>query len=254
MEEEARIDERPGRPEPLARSVVATRHEVETFGKLLVSEAYQRCFPAALRKAFVADGSEANWGVWRRHFSDYVPILDFIHALTYVYAAAMAGNALKEGWRAYRQWAQWVMERASRSRHRRTRTPTARVRRTDQGDSQDSSLRDRRHVAGILAESAVADGLSRIPQARIADHEHLRGIDSETNQPADERDGEILVARRRAHANSRGGPPQRHPHARPFLAEPPPPPDRFPPLPIHRRVKSQSAWCAPEPLALCVTS
>ena len=107
-DQESRVDERPGRPQPLARSVVASRHDVETFGKLLVSEAYQRRFPGAPRKAFVADGSDANWGVWRRHFSNYVPILDFIHALTYVYAAAMAGNALKEGWRAYRQWAQWV--------------------------------------------------------------------------------------------------------------------------------------------------
>ncbi len=106
--EEERIDERAGRPRPLARSVVASRHGVETFGKLLASEAHQRRFVAAPRKAFVADGSDSNWGVWRRHFSDYVPILDFIHALTYVYAAALAGHALKEGWRAYRQWAQWV--------------------------------------------------------------------------------------------------------------------------------------------------
>jgi len=106
--EEDRVDERPGRPEPLARSVVATRHEVERFGKLLVSEAYQRGFAGASRKAFVADGSESNWGVWRRHFSHYVPILDFIHALTYVYAAAVAGRVLKEGWQAYRQWAQWI--------------------------------------------------------------------------------------------------------------------------------------------------
>jgi hypothetical protein len=106
--EEERIDQRPGRPRPLARSVVASRHGVETFGKLLASEAHQRRFVAAQRKAFVADGSDSNWGVWRRHFSDYVPILDFIHALTYVYAAAMAGHALKEGWRAYRAWAQWV--------------------------------------------------------------------------------------------------------------------------------------------------
>jgi hypothetical protein len=106
--EELRIDERPGRPQPLARSVVASRHEVDAFGRLLASEAHQRRFMAAARKAFVADGSESNWGVWRRHFSDYVPILDFIHALTYVYAAAMAGRALKEGWQAYRAWAQWV--------------------------------------------------------------------------------------------------------------------------------------------------
>jgi hypothetical protein len=65
-------------------------------------------FATAQRKAFVADGSDANWGVWRRHFSDYVPILDFIHALTYVYAAAQAGQTSSEGWRAYRQWAQWL--------------------------------------------------------------------------------------------------------------------------------------------------
>jgi len=106
--EEPRIDDRPGRPKPLARSVVASRREVEAFGKLLASEAYQRRFPGAARKAFVADGSDSNWGVWRRHFSDYVPILDFIHALTYVYAAAMAGAASKAGWQAYRTWAQWI--------------------------------------------------------------------------------------------------------------------------------------------------
>lgn len=106
--EEPRIDERRGRPKPLARSVVASRRPVEEFGQLLASEAHQRRFAAAARKAFVADGSESNWGVWRKHFSDYEPILDFIHALTYVYAAAMAGQAAKEGWRAYRQWAQWI--------------------------------------------------------------------------------------------------------------------------------------------------
>jgi len=106
--DEPRIDERPARPEPLARSVVASRHGVETFGKLLVSEAYQRRFAVAPRRAFVADGSDANWGVWRRHFSDYEPIVDFIHALTYAYAAAMTGRGSKEGWQAYREWAQWL--------------------------------------------------------------------------------------------------------------------------------------------------
>lgn len=106
--EEPRLDERPGRPEPLARSVVATRHRVDMFGTLLASEAHRRGFAAAPRKAFVADGSEANWGVWQRHFSDYEPILDFIHALTYVYSAAMAGQTAQAGWQAYREWAQWV--------------------------------------------------------------------------------------------------------------------------------------------------
>jgi hypothetical protein len=107
-EEEPRVDERPARPEPVARSVVATRHGVETFGKLLAVAAHLRCFVAAARKAFVADGSEGNWGVWERYFSDYVAILDFIHALTYVYAGAMTGRDSKEGWQAYREWAQWT--------------------------------------------------------------------------------------------------------------------------------------------------
>lgn len=108
QQDEPRIDERAGRPQPLARSVVASRRDVDAFGKLLVSEAYWRGFAAADRKAFVADGAEANWGVWRRDFSDYVPILDFIHALTYVYAAAMTGQGAAAGWRAYRLWAQWL--------------------------------------------------------------------------------------------------------------------------------------------------
>jgi hypothetical protein len=106
--EEPRMDERAGRPKPLARSVVATRRNIEAFGKLLESEAHRRGFAGAQRKAFVADGSEGNWGVHQRHFSDYEPILDFIHALTYVYSAAMTGQAAPAGWQAYREWAQWV--------------------------------------------------------------------------------------------------------------------------------------------------
>jgi hypothetical protein len=107
-DDEPRIDERAGRPQPLARSVVASRRNIDDFGKLLASEAHGRGFAAADRKAFVADGAEANWGVWRRDFSDYTPILDFIHALTYVYSAAMTGQAAAAGWRAYRLWAQWL--------------------------------------------------------------------------------------------------------------------------------------------------
>jgi hypothetical protein len=107
-DDEPRIDERARRPQPLARSVVASRRGIEEFGKLLASEAYWRGFAAADRKAFVGDGAEANWGVWRRHFSAYVPIIDFIHVLTYVYAAAMTGQSAAAGWRAYRLWAQWL--------------------------------------------------------------------------------------------------------------------------------------------------
>jgi hypothetical protein len=105
---ERRREDRAGRPQPLAKSVVASCDPVEKFGPRLAAAAYQRGFHAAKRKAFVADGSETNWGVWRKYFSHYTPILDFVHALTYVYAAAMAGRPLPAGWATYRQWAQWV--------------------------------------------------------------------------------------------------------------------------------------------------
>jgi hypothetical protein len=102
--------ERAGRPTPLVRSVVATRQGVEAFGTRLVAAAHARGFHAASRKAFVADGSATNWGVHQKHFSHYTPILDFTHAICYVYAAALAGRSAAEGWAAYGQWAQWLWE------------------------------------------------------------------------------------------------------------------------------------------------
>ena len=105
---EAESGDRPGRPTVLVRSVVATRENIESFGKQLSAAAWQRGFAAAPRKAFVGDGLEANWSVWRKHFSHYTPIVDFIHALCYVFAAALAARRLPEGWPIYCQWAQWV--------------------------------------------------------------------------------------------------------------------------------------------------
>jgi hypothetical protein len=100
--------QRVGRPETLVKSVVATSGDVQTFGPLLAQAAYARGFHAAARKAFVADGSSTNWGVWHRYFSHYTPILDFVHALMYVYAAAMAGREANDGWSFYRDWSQWL--------------------------------------------------------------------------------------------------------------------------------------------------
>ena len=100
--------DRVGRPEPLVRSVIATRQGVDAFGKHLAAAAHARGFHAARRKAFVADGSATNWGVHKKHFSHYTAVLDFTHAICYVYAAAMAGRKTETGWRDYCEWAQWL--------------------------------------------------------------------------------------------------------------------------------------------------
>lgn len=99
-----------GRPEVLVRSVVATRQGIDVLGLRLIAEAYARGFNAAQRKAFVADGASANWSVHRKHFSHYTPILDFTHAVCYVYGAAVAGRSVSASWSEYCQWAQWLWE------------------------------------------------------------------------------------------------------------------------------------------------
>ena len=95
-------------PRPRVRTMVATRGKAKQFGLILACAAYVRGFAAARRKAFVADGAATNWTTHKQWFSDYTPILDFIHALTYVFASAMAGRGFRAGWEAYIVWIQQV--------------------------------------------------------------------------------------------------------------------------------------------------
>jgi hypothetical protein len=95
-------------PDVVEQTVLATRENIEGFGRRLAALAHAKSFAAAPRKAFLGDGSETNWSLHRRHFSHYTPILDWVHAVCYVYAAAMAGVSVRDGWAAYCQWAQWL--------------------------------------------------------------------------------------------------------------------------------------------------
>ncbi len=90
-------------PERLVRTCVATLRDSDAFGKMVAAEAYQRHFYRAQRRAFVADGQKYNWALHQRHFADFEPIADFIHALSYIYAAAyaVAGAA---GWPTFERW------------------------------------------------------------------------------------------------------------------------------------------------------
>jgi len=99
-------------PVVLGRDVVASLADSERFGTILAATAWALGFAGALLKAFVADGQAANWGIWKREFKHlgFVPILDFIHALTYVFAAAMAGRSREEGGPVYVRWITWVWQ------------------------------------------------------------------------------------------------------------------------------------------------
>jgi hypothetical protein len=92
------------------RQVVASRGTWRAFAPLVAQAAWARGFHGAARKAFVGDGSANNWRLQRRFFGSFVAILDFIHALSYVFAAATAGRPFAAGWACYREWIGWVWQ------------------------------------------------------------------------------------------------------------------------------------------------
>ena len=77
-------------PEVKTKNLTATRRPWASFGPMVAQMAWKRGFYEAPRQAFVGDGAETVWTVWRNHFSSFVPILDIIHAISYVFAAALA--------------------------------------------------------------------------------------------------------------------------------------------------------------------
>jgi len=97
-------------PQVLTRQVVASRGRWQAFAPLVATAAWALALQGAPRRAFVGDGAANNWKLQRRFFGSFVPILDFIHALSYVFAAAMAGRKFAAGWTCYRQWISWVWQ------------------------------------------------------------------------------------------------------------------------------------------------
>jgi hypothetical protein len=97
-------------PTVLHKRLVASRRPWEQFGPLVAAAAWAMGLFAAARRVFLGDGAENNWTVWRERFSSFEPVLDFIHALSYVYAAAHAGRGRAPGWCCYRRWIGWVWD------------------------------------------------------------------------------------------------------------------------------------------------
>lgn len=77
------------RPKRLLRTCLSSMVSSSDFGTQMASEAQQRQFFDASARAFLGDGLPWNWSIWQQHFSSFVPILDFIHALSYIYQAAL---------------------------------------------------------------------------------------------------------------------------------------------------------------------
>jgi len=94
------------RPQRLVRTVLSSLAEAREFGRQMQREAKRRRFYEANAKAFRGDGLPGNWSIWKTRFSDFTPILDFIHALSYVFSAAKAVHSTspEDAWSQYLAW------------------------------------------------------------------------------------------------------------------------------------------------------
>jgi len=92
-------------PERLVRTVVATTAKVEEFGWMVSAEAMQRKMYAAKKRAVIGDGG--NWiePLGQMHFPGWLQILDFLHLLVHLYAAARLAFVKnpRAAWNLYEQ-------------------------------------------------------------------------------------------------------------------------------------------------------
>jgi hypothetical protein len=155
-------------PALVCRSVVSTKLGVEVFGGLLAAAAWERGFYVATRRVFLGDGSNGNWGVWERHFSSFTPVVDFIHALAYVYGAAMAGersSSWAEGWSRYVVWirALWQGDVATVLAGIRTRQQVL-----GEPEQTDGETHPRRCLAEAISYLQNQQGRMKYPEYRQA--------------------------------------------------------------------------------------
>jgi hypothetical protein len=93
------------KPKRLLRTVISSMKNSKQFGHQMSREAKRRRFAEAERKAFVADGLTCNWTIHAKHFKDYVPILDFTHAVSYLFTASVACmGKTNDAWATYIDW------------------------------------------------------------------------------------------------------------------------------------------------------
>ncbi len=94
----------PHKPKRILRTVISSMKNSHDFGVLMQREAKRRRFFEASRRAFVADGLACNWTIHAEHFRDFTPILDFTHAVTYLFRASQLCCAKDDAWTTYARW------------------------------------------------------------------------------------------------------------------------------------------------------
>lgn len=139
------------KPKRLLRTVISSMKNSREFGDQMKREAVRRNFDQASRKAFVADGLTCNWTIHAEHFEDYVPILDFTHAVSYLFTASviLLGKT-DEAWEAYSRWMTQVWQGGVGGVIRELTTHQIRIGHPDERSDEDDPRERLRRVIGYL--------------------------------------------------------------------------------------------------------
>jgi hypothetical protein len=93
------------KPKRVHRTLISSMKNSKAFGEQMAREAQRRRFGEAVRKAFVGDGLTCNWSIHQEHFGDYTPILDFVHAVSYLYRTSITCmGKCDAAWELYTHW------------------------------------------------------------------------------------------------------------------------------------------------------
>ena len=142
------------KPKRILRTVIASLKSSTEFGHQMKREASRRRFNEASRKAFVADGLTCNWTIHAEHFEDYVPVLDFIHAVSYLFTASLiVFGKTEQAWENYTRWMTLVWQGQVGEVLRELRTHQQVIGEPDSSTPEDDPRERLRKVIGYLCNN-----------------------------------------------------------------------------------------------------
>jgi len=156
------------KPKRILRTVISSMKNSQQFGEQMSREAKRRRFGEAPRKAYVADGLTCNWTIHKTHFSDYTPILDFIHAVSYLFTASLACfGKTDEAWSAYCRWMRCAWCGKINDVVEELRQHQERIGLPGEGTAEDDPREQLRQVIGYLANNRTRMGYDEYRRAGL---------------------------------------------------------------------------------------
>jgi len=156
------------KPQRILRTVIASIKNAKEFGTQMRREATRRRFDEAPRKAFVADGLTCNWTIHARHFKDYVAILDFTHAVSYLFTASLVVfGKTDEAWQTYVRWMTLAWQSKVSEVIGELREHQARLGEPEEGAGQDDPRERLRVVIGYLENNRARMKYAEYRQAGL---------------------------------------------------------------------------------------